>query len=341
MPFLSIIIPVYNTAPFLDDCLSSVLGQHFQDIEVICVNDGSTDETPNILRRWQQNDSRIVIINQENQGLSASRNNGLKIAKGEYVTFVDADDMVCEDIYTTSIETIKHHQLDAYIFGFKTYPDNKEHPTGFTTGKLLTPQELFSSCSHIQSKNSLCFCWRFVYRSFVLKSNNLFFDERIRIGEDMVFNIDAIFHSRCIMVSDTPSYIYRKDNAQSLMTSPFKKGLESSFTHMYSIKKTQIAKYHLSEFSDYPTDLNNYTIKTYLPLMIKNIYADPSKPDISISLHRILSMDMIKDAFSEIGFRKLFPSWKEYVFYLILKFRCTSIAKHYYDKLYGNIQSKP
>lgn len=338
MPLLSIIIPVYNVAPFLDDCLRSVLGQHFQDIEVICIDDGSTDESPDILRKWQDKDSRIVIHHQENQGSSASRNTGLNNAKGEYVTFVDGDDIVCEDIYTTSIEAMGHHQLDAYIFGFKTYPNNKEHPTGFTTGVPLTPQELFSSCPHIQSKNSLCFCWRFVYRACLLKSNHLFFDERIRIGEDMIYNIDAIFHCHRIMASDAARYIYRKNNAESLMTTPFKRGMEASFIHMYSTKKSQIAKYRLAEFSDYPSDLNEYIIKTYLPLMVKNLYADPSNPDIPSSLRRILSLDMAKDAFSGVGFRNIFPSRKEYAFYLILRFKCISLAKHYYDKLYGNLR---
>lgn len=329
---------MYNGASFLDDCLRSVLSQHFQDIEVICINDGSTDETPNLLRHWQQKDGRIVIIDQENQGLSTSRNKGLEIVKGEYVTFVDADDMVCEDIYTTSIETMEYHQLDAYLFGFKTIPDNKVHLTGFTTDKLLTPQELFSSCSHIQSKNSLCFCWRFVFRASILESNHLIFDERIKIGEDMVFNIDAIFHCRRIMVSDAPKYIYRKNNAESLMTTPFKKELEASFIHMYSTKKDQIVKYHLAEFSDYPSDLNKYIIMSYLPLMVKNLYADPSNPDIPSSLRRILSLDMARDAFSGVGFRNIFPSRKEYAFYLILRFKCISLAKHYYDKLYGNLR---
>lgn len=83
MPILSVIIPVYNVSFYLEECLSSVVHQSLQDIEIICINDGSTDNSLEILKKWGKKDNRIVILNQENKGVSAARNEGLKIAKGK------------------------------------------------------------------------------------------------------------------------------------------------------------------------------------------------------------------------------------------------------------------
>ena len=90
---LSVIIPVYNDEKYLRECLDSVCNQTLDDIEIICINDGSTDSSPEILNEYSQADERIIIINQENRGPAASRNNGLDIAKGEYIAFLDAADM--------------------------------------------------------------------------------------------------------------------------------------------------------------------------------------------------------------------------------------------------------
>ena len=105
---ISVIVPVYNGEEFLSQCLDSILAQTLQDIEILCVNDGSTDNSLKILKGYAKKDKRIQIINQKNQGLSASRNNAMKIAKGEYLSFVDADDYInkqfLEELYNSAIK---------------------------------------------------------------------------------------------------------------------------------------------------------------------------------------------------------------------------------------------
>ena len=94
---ISIIVPVYNTAPYLPQCLDSLVNQTYRDIEIICVNDGSTDNSPDILKAYAERDSRILVIHQENLGLSGARNKGLESARGEWVMFVDSDDWIGTD----------------------------------------------------------------------------------------------------------------------------------------------------------------------------------------------------------------------------------------------------
>ncbi len=96
---VSIIVPVYNVEKYLKRCLDSLISQTLKDIEIICVNDGSKDNSDKILEEYARKDSRIIIINQENQGISVARNNGMDIAKGKYVGFVDSDDWVDSDFF--------------------------------------------------------------------------------------------------------------------------------------------------------------------------------------------------------------------------------------------------
>ena len=91
---ISVIIPVFNVEKYLDKCMESVLTNTYRDLEVICVNDGSTDRCPEILRKWKERDLRVIIVNQENRGVVRVRNSGLDAATGEYIAFVDSDDWI-------------------------------------------------------------------------------------------------------------------------------------------------------------------------------------------------------------------------------------------------------
>jgi len=111
-PKVSVIVPIYNVEEFLPRCLDSLLNQTLKEIEIICVNDGSKDNSLNILNEYAQKDARIIIINQENNGASSARNNGLIHATGEYIGYVDADDWVEKDYYKLLYENAKRYNAD-------------------------------------------------------------------------------------------------------------------------------------------------------------------------------------------------------------------------------------
>lgn len=112
MPKVSVIIPVYNVEKYLSACLDSLLNQTFRDFEVICVDDGSKDESPSILSCYAQKDSRIKVISQKNQGASVARNRGLDEAKGEWICFVDSDDLVHPQMLSIIIEQAEKNGVD-------------------------------------------------------------------------------------------------------------------------------------------------------------------------------------------------------------------------------------
>ncbi len=125
-PKISIIVPVFNTEKYLKLCLNSILNQSYQNLEIICINDGSTDNSAEILKTYSNKDQRIKVFTQENSGLSAARNLGLAKSTGDYVTFVDSDDEIESEMINTMINNLQNTNSDLAVCSFKeTFPNNK------------------------------------------------------------------------------------------------------------------------------------------------------------------------------------------------------------------------
>lgn len=125
-PLVSVIVPVYNTEHFLRACLDSITGQTLRDIEIICINDGSTDASKSILAEYAQRDERIRIIDQQNMGLSEARNAGVRMAKGRYLSFVDSDDAVAPSALELCAESMERQKLDYLCFNATAFGEEAE-----------------------------------------------------------------------------------------------------------------------------------------------------------------------------------------------------------------------
>ena len=121
---ISIIIPIYNVEKYLSKCIESLVGQTYKDIEIILINDGSPDHCLSICEQYSKKDNRIIVIDQENKGVSAARNAGLKMAKGEYIGFVDPDDWIAVDMYEGLHSVIKQSDVDMVICGYEYYSED-------------------------------------------------------------------------------------------------------------------------------------------------------------------------------------------------------------------------
>ena len=122
---ISIIVPVYNVAEYLSECLESLINQSFTNTEIICINDGSTDDSLKILEKYSKSDDRIMIISQENRGLGSSRNVGLKNASGKYVFFMDSDDFLELDALELLYNNITSNDSDVVFYGAYKYIDGE------------------------------------------------------------------------------------------------------------------------------------------------------------------------------------------------------------------------
>lgn len=179
MPVLSIIVPVYNVATYLREGLDSILRQEVQDIEVICVDDCSSDSSPDILKEYQAKDNRIQFIRQsENKGPSATRNIGIKYAKGKYIAFFDPDDKVENNLYAELIHAIEDKKTDLALCGYSTFPTHQIHIPNFKPYHAMQPMDFIQKNPRIEMNNDLCYTWRFVFkRNFLGKKIPIFAQE--------------------------------------------------------------------------------------------------------------------------------------------------------------------
>lgn len=217
-PKLSIVVPVYNVENYLRKCLDSILEQTLEDIEVICVNDGSTDSSPDILREYKEKDDRIIVIDQENSGLGAARNAGIARARGEYVGFVDSDDFIHPTMYEKLYK--KAHEFDSDIVLTNIYL----YYTDTGEIKLFRDNDFYGFMSQtkyftvMQHPRILQFIgvWDRIYRRSFLEEHRLF-NPVNRIYEDVLFTVQTCVFAERISIVNEPLYYYRKNTGRSIV----------------------------------------------------------------------------------------------------------------------------
>lgn len=218
MPKISIIVPVYNGAKFLRPCIDSILAQSFCDLEIILVDDGSTDESPVICDGYVARDNRIICIHQANTGAAAARNCGLKAATGEYIAFVDSDDWIDQDMYETMVNAAEEHNCDLVICDCLKESEagsciySHELPGGYYNRDAMVaqyfPQLLMPDTMEYPVTISN---WLLLIRREVILKNCLSFPEGIRFSEDLLFGSEIGYcaQSMTYLKGYTP-YHYRQ-----------------------------------------------------------------------------------------------------------------------------------
>ena len=212
-PKVSVIIPVYNAGKFLDDCIQSLLKQTLKECEFIFVNDGSTDNSLQIVQQYSLKDKRVIVIDQENKGVSISRNNAIAIATGTYIGFMDSDDFLKQDVLESLYEVASEQDLDIvvsktllgrdgkYIDKESVFPTNIVYDRNFINANiipnLLKVEDLFP-------------VWNKIYKRDLVFSNHIRFPSNRAIEEDNLFNIQAFNHSDRVMFIEYAGYYYRE-----------------------------------------------------------------------------------------------------------------------------------
>lgn len=197
---VSIVIPVYNVEKYLEQCLDSVLKQNMLNIEVICVNDGSTDNSGDILERYKKNDSRIKVISQENEGLSSARNTGINHATYEYILFLDSDDMLCENALLTIIESLSQTKVDVLFYDAMCIYETKELELTRNKDAYYMRKKVYKGpvklrtmfCDMVENDDFVIAAWNFCIKREWLENNELYF-EKGRIYEDFPFLLKMFF----------------------------------------------------------------------------------------------------------------------------------------------------
>lgn len=233
---ISVIIPVYNVKQYIERCIDSILNQTYKNIEIIIVDDGSTDGCDEICNMYAEKDKRIKVVHIKNSGVSNARNVGLRLAKGKYITFVDADDYIAKTYIEEMYKLCREEQCDIGIIGIIENNEltKKTSTSGESTNMLLTAEDALKEM--LNEKYYYGSVWGKIYKTNIWK--NTYFNENTEIGEDMEVLYKLFLKSNKVNVNTNKRlYYYTKNRNDSATKSNYNKKWEKEITICDNILK--------------------------------------------------------------------------------------------------------
>ncbi|MDK8274529.1 glycosyltransferase family 2 protein [Varibaculum cambriense] len=255
MPRISVIVPVYNVEKYLPRCLESIRKQDFSDLEIICINDGSTDASSSLLEISAQLDPRIIVINQPNSGVSAARNRGLDTASGEIIMFVDADDFLVPGACKVVTQAFSNNKPDILTFAASGITFGQPSPW---LRNALSPKQ---SVVHGFDKNLFKkarerpYIWLSAFSRSFIQEHALRFDEELAIGEDQLFYLDAYARAELTATIEKTLYTYRAERTGSAMFWQIQDASEMFEKHLLLAEKVFQHWNRMGIFSQYKAEL--------------------------------------------------------------------------------------
>jgi glycosyltransferase involved in cell wall biosynthesis len=273
---ISVVVPIYNVERYLGQCLESLICQTYKNIEIILVDDGSTDKSREIYEEYAKQDKRIKIIKQTNKGVSVARNNGLSHVKGEYVHFVDSDDYLDVNYYENMLKFAANANADIACSGFYFEESCKKSVEFKYPVVLVNIDDKIKTTNVIKTPS----VFRYLYKKAFIDKNGLRFNEDISCGEDAIFAIFAIYYANKIAIVPKVRYIYRY-NINSIMhpKSKIEKDKKSEDEKYAWAHIEQFAKEHDFKFNRRKDthQVLKYQLFSKITLMTKKTYSYKTK----------------------------------------------------------------
>lgn len=236
---ISIIVPVYNVDKYLRNCVDSILGQTYRNIEIILIDDGSKDQSGKICDEYKKIDDRVIVIHQKNSGVSSARNKGIELSKGKWITFVDSDDWIekdfCKVLYTKAIE----NQCDVALCGY-----NRVGESNIETININGHDNILGSKEYminsLNPQTGFGFCHMKLFNKNIIKNNR--FDEKLLVGEDAIFNeMISKNINRAIFIKKA-LYNYRMN--MNSVVKKYDENYANKYLNSMKINKEYIFKYY-------------------------------------------------------------------------------------------------
>ncbi|WP_078553419.1 glycosyltransferase family 2 protein [Bacillus alkalicellulosilyticus] len=307
---VSIIIPVYNSEKYISKCLDSILSQTYRNIEIILINDGSTDKSRKIIESYQEKDKRIVVYHQENAGPSESRNQGLTNSKGQYIVFIDSDDTVHENHIQSLVTEMNSTNADIVCCG---YFDISHYGTikhnDFDKKDEINTKSMISKI--LQGTGGVL--WAKIYRRDIIQKFNLRLDNQIYMSEDMVFVLNYILYCKKFSILNEYLYYYNRLNQNSIssnITSEYVGNIINVCRHLEQLLKVAGIEDNLinAEISK--------RIQTFVVQVIESQYTlnGKQKGNAINNLTTILKHKYIKENLEKCSIHE--PLYKPYIYML-------------------------
>ena len=202
---ISVVVPVYNAEKYLHLCIESIITQTYKEIEIILINDGSTDKSGEICEKCAVNDKRIRVIHTENQGPAAARNIGIENSIGDFIFFIDSDDTIENEAFHLLLENYNQYKADITIGNFNKLRDASPasgHETVFPASKLLRKQDFIDYIRHYLKKPNryplFVYSWGRLFKASIIKDKNILFNTALRTFEDVAFNFEYLNYTNAI-----------------------------------------------------------------------------------------------------------------------------------------------
>lgn len=319
---ISIIVPVYNSELYLKKCLDSIISQTYKNIEIICIEDHSSDDSLRILREYEKKDQRIKVIQKANEGVSLARNAGLDVARGDYVLFVDSDDWIDQRTCEASLKTILEENTDLVMWSYIRERENESSP------KSIYDHDIVFEGNNVQEKlhrrmigivddelaypenaDALCTVWGKLYRRSIISANRIRFYDIRKIGtyEDGLFNLEYLKYVQKAIFLNQYFYHYRRTNINSI-TGAYNANLGRQWSRLFHIMEEYIEKNELSE--KYREALRNRISLSLIPLGINEMTNDCSARMKWRKLKEIISRRSYTTAVKSLKIQYMPIHWK-------------------------------
>lgn len=311
-PLISIVVPTYNNDKYINDCIESVVQQSYPNIELLIIDDGSSDKTIETIQLWQNQHHNIYMYRHAHSGVSASRNLGIAKAKGEYIFFIDADDTIQNNCIQTLFDIANTTSSDITVIKrpnkFTAHSNSPKH----TNNPQRTTVPGLDAALEMLQYNIVISSWGKLFNLKLLKNNSINFNESLSYGEGFDFTIRAMLASKKVTITNQPLYNYRVDSYTSIMSRYKTQMVNDSYRALNSIKealyKKTLSYQHINiinyAFFHTSYDLLNtvYAVKVKDKLAIQHI-----KTILRANSHNILGLKLSHKEKVKIISYRIFP----------------------------------
>lgn len=296
-PLISVIVPIYKVEKYLDKCIESIINQTYKNLEIILVDDGSPDKSSKMCDEWSKKDKRIIVIHKENGGVSSARNIGIDKSKGEWITFVDADDWIektyIEDMYNVAMDFDSKYVCCGYD---KVYSNSSELINSNAELFELKSKDYLIALLNVQNS------YGFVHMKLINKDviSDIRFDEELAVGEDALFNIQLCDNLDKVIIYNKALYNYRI-NSDSVV-----RRYDVNYVDKYTNSMQKMKSYINKKYSSKEIKLNVFNYIVYhLMLICVNYCYHPQNKNKYHSLKEVCKMDIYKEAIKNSNYGNL------------------------------------
>ncbi len=312
MSKVSVIVPIYNAGSKLDKCIKSILNQTFKDIEIILVNDGSTDNSLKVCRNYQQQDQRVILIDKKNEGSIATRRKGVEVSRSDFITFVDADDWIdrrmIEELYMESINDGNDITVcNSYrVLGNGLVIKKKNTSEYFSQNRIFNKEEIKNElvAAFFHGHPFPPTLYAKIYKRELVLNSGKYLDRICFLGEDLFYNLEIFLKAKKVKIIDKPLYYYRYGG----FTSKYMPCLFDDMINGYKILKEVIDEYYQDSLQKRSNGISVMLLNTFQTCLYNLFNGEKSVVDTKKLIREYAENETVNECLRNEGAINYFSS---------------------------------